>query len=71
MENSTRTARRGFKLALSLGAAGAFAFVGIAKAFDSKRTTIDFLIGAIFTTVVWMIFALGLGVQLGPLVKGF
>ena len=35
-----------------LGAAGAFAFVGIAKAFDSKRTTIDFLIGAIFTTVV-------------------
>ena len=54
-----------------LGAAGAFAFVGIAKAFDSKRTIIDFLIGAIFTTVVWMIFALGLGVQLGPLVKGF
>jgi putative tricarboxylic transport membrane protein len=53
-----------------LGPAGAFAFAGIAKAFDSKRTGADFVIGVIFTTLVWAVFAKGLGVQLGPLVRG-
>ncbi|MBU6286413.1 MAG: tripartite tricarboxylate transporter TctB family protein [Betaproteobacteria bacterium] len=53
-----------------LGPAGAFAFAGIAKAFDSTKTWADLVIGIIFTTLVWIVFAKGLGVQLGPLVRG-
>lgn len=53
-----------------LGPACAFAFAGIAKAFDSRRTAADLAMGAVFTTLCWLLFAKGLGVQLGPLVLG-
>jgi len=53
-----------------LGLAGALAFAGIAKAFGSERLQADLVIGAGFTALVWLLFAKGLGVQHGPLIRG-
>lgn len=53
-----------------LGPAGAVAFAGIARSFGSQRSLVDLAVGAAFTGLVWVLFAKGLGVQLGPLMKG-
>lgn len=57
--------------AAGLGPAGTLAFAAIARAFASRRPLSDLALGCAFTVVVWYVFARLLGVQLGPLLRGW
>jgi len=56
---------------LGLGPAGGLAFAAIARAFDSQRPLADLAMGSFFTALIWLVFVQLLGVQLGPLIRGW